>query len=313
MRVGSDIQIEHDQVVVGDVMAVGGDVTVDGHVEGDVVSMGGDVYLNATARVDGDVVCMGGELHEEEGSSIGGQRVTAIGKGGRRHPRHLDLDVAPHWNIGPPLVWLLIQLLIAWVFAGLAPGRTTTALASLKREPGSAALTGFLAAFLVVPSIVAISIVAALLCITIIGIPVAVAALLGYFGFLGVLWLWGFVVGAAALGERIAARRSAQPISLTRAALYGVLAIGGAGVVGAILHLPGIGAIGGLIRVLSWLAFSVVTLMGSGAWLRVEFDSGMLSRIWGRGRRAAAEGTVPPAPVAGGTAPPPEATPPVGA
>src|SRR5262249_45266603 len=50
MRVGSDIHIETDQVVIGDVMAVGGDITVDGHVEGDVVAMGGDVYMHSGGK-----------------------------------------------------------------------------------------------------------------------------------------------------------------------------------------------------------------------------------------------------------------------
>ena len=67
-RLGSDIEIEADQVVVGDVVALGGDVTIAGHVEGDVAAMGGDVFLKSTARIDGDVVCMGGHLNEEDGA-----------------------------------------------------------------------------------------------------------------------------------------------------------------------------------------------------------------------------------------------------
>jgi hypothetical protein len=311
MRVGADIHIESEQVVVGDVMAVGGDVVVDGHVEGDVVAMGGDVTLNSTARVDGDVVCMGGELHEEEGSSIGGQRVTAIGKGRRHFPRSIAMDQARRGaHIAASMVWLVITLLFAWMLAALAPGRTGAALASLKREPGSAALTGFLAVILAVPSIVALALVAALLCITIIGIPLAVAALLGYFCFLALLWVWGFVVGATALGERVAARQGPGPVSLTRAALYGVLLISGAGLVGTLLHQVGLGAIGTLFRVAAFLTFSVVTLLGSGAWLRVEFESGMLSRLWGRrASRTAAESVIAAPPVAAATAQPPMSPP----
>ena len=71
---------------MGDVVALGGDVTVAGHVEGDVASMGGDVYLKSSARVDGDVVCMGGKLNEEPGASVGGQRVSGLG--GRRARLH---------------------------------------------------------------------------------------------------------------------------------------------------------------------------------------------------------------------------------
>jgi hypothetical protein len=308
MRVGSDIHIERDQVVVGDVLAVGGDVTVDGHVEGDVVAMGGDVYLNSAARVDGDVVCLGGELHEEEGASIGGQRVTAVGKG-RGHYARRVVERETRLHFAPHFVWLLITLLIAWAFAGLAPGRTGNALATLQREPGASLLTGFLAAILAAPSLIAVALLAALLCITIIGIPLAIAALLGYVAFVGLLWIWGYVIGAAALGAKLAARQGGGPASPTRVALYGVLVIGGAGLVGSLFHaIPGIGALGTLLRVFSWLAFSLATLLGSGAWLRNEFASGSLARLWGRRPAvASAAAGVPPAP-----APPAAGAPPTG-
>ena len=329
MRVGSDIHIEPDQVVVGDVMAVGGDVTVDGHVEGDVVAMGGDVYMHAAGRVDGDVVCMGGELHEDEGAVIGGQRVTASrhGRYGRTH-RVLDPDRRDSHGLGGHIVWLIITLGIAWAFAGLAPGRTGRSMEVLKSEPGTAAVTGILAAMLTVPSIVALCLLVALLCITIIGIPLAIAALFGYFAFLGVLWVWGYVIGAAVVGERLTGRfrgagAAAAPgtvpppygapgvpieaapaaagagAGLTRAALSGVLLIGGCGILGSIFQQAGVPAIGTLLKVFSWLAFSALTLIGAGAWLRAEFKAGTLSRLWGARRKAQAApavATAAPAP-----------------
>jgi len=322
MRVGSDIHIETDQVVVGDVMAVGGDITVDGHVEGDVVAMGGDVYVNNGGKVDGDVVCMGGELHEQDGAVIGGQRVTAS-----RHSRHVrgmrhitTDDGEPH-GIGGSIVWLIITLGVGWAFAGLAPGRTGRSLEVLKREPGTSFVTGILAAMLTVPSIVALCMLVALLCITIIGIPLAIGALFGYFAFLGVLWMWGFVIGAAAIGERLTRRGAVAampgvpasavagvapapaaapvaPSGLTRAALSGVLMICGAVLLGSIFHRIGLGAIGTLLIVLSWITFSGVTMIGAGAWLRAEFQAGTLTRLWGNRRKAGA-----PAPAAAAATP----------
>jgi hypothetical protein len=319
MRVGSDIHIESDQVVVGDVMALGGDVTVDGHVEGDVVAMGGDVYVHASGRVDGDVVCMGGELHEDEGATIGGQRVTAS-----RHGRHTRVRTerdgdGHHGNIPGAFIWLLITLCFGWAFAGLAPGRTARSLEVLKREPGTSAVTGMLAAMLTVPSIVALCLLVALLCITIIGIPLAIGALFGYFAFLGILWIWGYVIGASAVGDYIARRtrgRGATAVAgqapeaalsgaappmpaagavtpLMTAATYGVLAIGGAGLVGALFQRTSISGFGTLLVVLSWIAFSGITLIGAGAWLRAEFKAGTLSRIWGARRKASAAADTP--------------------
>ena len=327
MRVGSDIVIETDQVVVGDVLAVGGDITVDGHVEGDVVAMGGDVYMHSSGRVDGDVVCMGGELHEDEGAVIGGQRVTATRgreKRDRRIPEHLGSD----GGLGGSVVWLLITLGIAWGFAGLAPGRTARSMEVLKREPGMSFVTGILAAMLTVPSIVALCLLVALLCITIIGIPLAIAALFGYFAFLGILWIWGYVIGAAVMGERVLARSggaamaagaspgqamsggttgtplgvtasASQPSGLTRAALSGVLLIGGCALLGSIFQRLGVPAIGTLLKVFSWLAFSALTLMGAGAWLRAEWKAGTLSRLWSGRWKAAGPAAAVATPVPG--------------
>jgi hypothetical protein len=334
MRVGSDIHIETDQVVVGDVMAVGGDITVDGHVEGDVVAMGGDVYVHSGGRVDGDVVCMGGELHEDEGAVIGGQRVTASRQSKHARARRTTGDGDSHRGAGA-LVWLIITLGIAWAFAGLAPGRTARAIDVLKREPGTSAVTGMLAAMLAVPSIVALCLLVALLCITIIGIPLAIAVLFGYFAFLGVLWIWGYVIGAAVIGELVTRRRATATVvatdtgaglapapaasggvsSLTRAALSGVLVISGAGLVGSLLQQLGLGALGTLLKVLSWITFSGVTLIGAGAWLRAEYKAGTLARLWGARRKAngsaaVAAAATPDTGSAGGVATPP-AEPPV--
>jgi hypothetical protein len=205
----------------------------------------------------------------------------------------------------------------------------------LQREAGVSAVTGILAAMLTVPSIVALCLLVALLCITIIGIPLAIGALFGYFAFLGVLWVWGFVIGCAAIGDKIA-RRAAKPApaplpgmtgsagsawpgpgaavpgasefapvaptpaapSLTQAAIYGVLVVSGAGLLGAMFHRVGIGAIGTLLQVLSWLAFSGLTLIGAGAWLRAEFKAGTLTRLWSGRRKAQV-----PAPAAATAAP----------
>ena len=68
-------------------------------------------------------------------------------------------------------------------------------------------------------------------------------------------------------------------LSPRQGALFGVLLISGAGLLGSLLQRTGLGALGTLLKVLSWLAFSGVTLIGAGAWLRAEFKAGTLSRL----------------------------------
>jgi hypothetical protein len=316
-RVGNDIHIEQDEVVRGDVTAIRGDVTVDGTVHGAVVSIAGDIYLNATARVDGDVVCLVGELHEEPGAYVSGERVTALSGGhGERVARslrasesHRDRDWG--WS-GSKLFGALMRLLIAIGFtllvAWLFQGRIAVGAETLKRQPALSLGLGALVHALFIPSIVALALVMALLCITIVGIPLALAALVGYFLFFAVFWIFGLAVGAVVIGEWIAAKRGKPAMPLRESALLGVLVVAGAGFVGnlfAIVGVPGLGGLGKLTVVFSVIALVFMGLMGGGAWLKWEFAEGLFGQWRGRwkGRNAA---RVPPAPAPYG---PPPASP----
>ena len=254
MRIGSDVHVERDQVVAGDLMAIGGDVTVDGHVEGDLVALGGDVDLHSTARVDGDVVCMGGQLREDPGAAVGGKRVTGAGlrsmrgfhgRAAREALRHMEGGaeagaVRRSGHVAASLVWLFVLLGVAWGFAALAPGRTGAAAEVLERAPALSLGLAALVCALIVPSLIALCLVVAILCITIIGIPIAIAALFGYFVFLGLLWVWGYAVAMQVAGGWVL-RRSRRPVdaampgsappphSLERRAVVGVLLLSGAG------------------------------------------------------------------------------------
>jgi hypothetical protein len=291
MRVGSDIEIESDQVVAGDVLAVGGDVVVRGQVEGDVVAMGGDISLESTAKVDGDVVTMGGQLHEEDGAYVGGRRVTTSGLSKddwsrTRRRGHVGVDAdddSDHGGVPGAVVWMLVWMLVAWLFTALAPGRTGTALAGLKREGGASALIGLLSFLLAVPALIAVVVVMVLLCITIIGIPLGLALLFGYFAFLGILWSWGYVIGAAALGERVLTRGGGTA-SLVRSAVIGVLIVDGAFVIlEAMQWVPGFRGLSTFLKVMVWCGSTLLCMLGSGAWLRHEFREGRFGRWW-RGR-----------------------------
>jgi hypothetical protein len=325
MRIGSDIHVARDEVIRGDLNTVGGDITIDGHVQGNVVAMRGDVTLSSTARVDGDVVCIGGTLHEEPGAVVGGERVTAIGEERRRHLVHDAVEEQVHrgTHVMTSILTLLLALGIAWALARFAPVRTAAAVETFRRETAMSLGVGALIWALVIPSVVALALVVALLCITIIGIPLALAALLGYALFLCVLMVWGYVVGAIVLGGAISRRQSTAAVAATpgsvpvtlqptfeghspameRYAVMGVLTLAGTKVLAAMLQSAGgpLHALGGLIFVLSMLASLVLTTIGAGAWLRSEFASGMLGRWWSGRRNRPTFGGPPP----GGTTVPP--------
>jgi hypothetical protein len=321
MRIGSDVHVLRDQVVSGDLVVVGGDITVEGHVEGDAVSLGGDVHLSNSARVDGDVAAIGGTLSEDPGASVGGQRVTAGGGRalrrlghGRRFPSDAVRGVAAAGHVASSVVWLLIALVVGWGFAQIAPGKTGAALATLRREPAVSIGIGGLIWALMIPSLVALCLVVAILCLTIIGMPLGIAALLGYGVFLGLMFVWGYAVAAAGVGEWVLKRRTHSSLgasgvmmtpepSLTHKAVVGVLVISGSGLVGQVLQTlffaPPLQGLGTFIAVVSIVAGGLATTFGAGAWLRTEITTGTLSRWWG-GRKS---GGAQPAPMPAQAAP----------
>ncbi len=300
MRVGSDITVGKDEVVTGDVLAVGGDIRVEGHVEGNAVSMGGDIYLQPTAKVDGDVVCMGGELHEETGAVVGGKRVVGLGNRGehvRSRLRNLDLDMGREHHgenrIARSFAWLLCWLLVGWAIAKIAPGRTTAALESFRQKPGTSFLVGWAAIVLTVPALIAVCLLTALLCITIIGIPLGIAVLFAYFLFLAIFVVWGGVVGAAVVGERAALRQGVRAPTSVRAGVTGVLILNGAMLLARIIQVvPFFGWFGSFVHVLLIIAGALIGVTGWGALLYSEFTTGIIARWW-HGRRAPVPVAVP--------------------
>ncbi len=61
IKIGSDVTVEADQKV-RTVVTIGGQITVNGHVEKNVVAVGGSVVLTRTAVVEGNVVALGGVI-----------------------------------------------------------------------------------------------------------------------------------------------------------------------------------------------------------------------------------------------------------
>jgi hypothetical protein len=236
---------------------------------------------------------------------------------------------------------LLIMLGVAWGFTQIAPRHTASALAVLRESPAMSMGIGGLVWALLIPSLVALCLVVAILCITIIGIPVAIAALFAYGLFLGLVWVWGYVVCMAAIGEWVLSRRAqAAPVagvapgafpsgpqiapaaaresSLTQNAVLGVLLIGGAGFVGQIFKtidfIGPLRALGSFLSVISIVLSGLAATIGAGAWLRSEFVSGTLKRWWGGRRTSPAVAVAESAAGAqdqGGTAPAAPPTPPV--
>ena len=62
----------HMMGTCGDVVAVGGSITIDGTVKGDAVAVGGDMHLEENASISGDVVTVGGGLSRHPNAIVKG-------------------------------------------------------------------------------------------------------------------------------------------------------------------------------------------------------------------------------------------------
>lgn len=257
---GDDIEIAADEVVrgvytmgggarilgraLGDVVTMGGDAEVLGEVIGNVTTMGGDIRVRDGARVHGDLNAMGGDLDIAEGAVVHGHRLPAhqhehhAAELGRNH----DYDGIAElfrWGLWHALLFLIGLVMLGTMRDRLA--RITAELASAPIRSGLGGLFGLLAA----------SMLAIVLCITIIGIPVAailaaaivVAALAGWTAC--AMWL-GSVLPIRALKDR--------PVHQLAAGVLGLFVAG---------LVPEIGPLIGVVAVFVGLGAVVATKFGA--------------------------------------------------
>ena len=75
VKIGSSYAVDQDEVIDGDVVIIGGALTVEGTIAGDAAVIGGSMYLASTARIEGDAVVIGGILETEDGATVLGKIV----------------------------------------------------------------------------------------------------------------------------------------------------------------------------------------------------------------------------------------------
>jgi uncharacterized RDD family membrane protein YckC len=161
-----------DGHVLRDAVAVMGNNTINGTVDHDVVCVMGDLTLGPNAYVGHDVVCVLGTLHRDPGATVGGSVVHQGSFGphldswwlhGLRHGRMLPFMPGLAW------IWILNVMVIGLyvLMAVLFPNAMRRTGNQLAERPIQVLFSGFLA-------ILALPILFVLLCITLIGIPVAI-------------------------------------------------------------------------------------------------------------------------------------------
>ena len=221
----------------GDVAVFGGSVHVHpgARVEGDLFVLGGEVTVDDGASIDGDVATLGGELHRSAGAKIGGE-VKVVGDD---HDDDDD-DHSSHsaWEprrigraIGVQMTKTALLFLLGAVVIALATRRMQLLQSEIALRPMRSMALGIASVFVA-------SVLVVLLCVTVVGIPVALAAI-----FIGILAAYaGICATLSVMGSALVGHRSENP--------YVHLAVG----CGVFLIAGAIPYFGSLITVLILLA-----------------------------------------------------------
>ena len=214
-----------------------GHAVLGGDVDGDLFVRAETIELQAGARIKGTLTYASpNPLIRDPAAQVQGGLVQQAMMHGDMHRR----AVMP--NLFGGVVWLLGLAAAAAVWTLLFPRLAESAQARLANAPGISLALGA-AVFLTAP------VLAALLLITLIGAPLALALLAAY----GLVLLAGYLVVAGALGERLlrAAGKGVTPTSARRL-LATVLAVV---LLGLLAALP----------MLGWIITLLVLMAGTGA------------------------------------------------
>jgi len=243
---GQSLTIGADETV-DKAVAIGGSVTVAGQIRYDAVAIGGSVTLLPGAHVGGDAVAIGGTVSVPEGATLDGDNV---GLGGAIPT---TIGSMTRWAVGGPrMFWLfrfgsrlmraVLLFVIALLIAVAFPDALMRVRTYLAHRPGLSALGGLAILLGFLPLCI-------LLAVTLIGLPLIPVAVL----LLVALFLFGFAVSAAWLGERL-------PVSQEHRAPVRSVAWGGAILV-VVSLVPWIGT----------LALIIVAAIAAGATLLSRF------------------------------------------
>ena len=296
VRFGEDIAIAETDTIEGDVVSIGGSVTVSGVVMGDCVSIGGSINIGPQGVIEGDGVSVGGRINREPGSVLKGDEVVT----GGNIPKWIFRGGWPQYGLSGfkflgfafAVGKALVVLFLAWLVVLMSRSRVTVTSDRVK--------SGLLASFGVgLLTIILTPIAMVLLCITLIGIPVAILLPLA----LLVAVLFGYTAVGLAVGTRLFGSES-RATSVVKATLLGVLLMEVVPIVGRLIGLPG-GFMWGLsipIRIIGYAIVVCAVLIGLGATILSKFGQAPRATISGGAAPApgAPAGTPGPVPQASG-------------
>lgn len=177
------------------VLAVGGDITVEGGVVGDVATIGGNIVQKEGAYIGGEIIAIGGSYKPESSAPLRepGKQTIVLGvfeEELRNFGQNPTSIFAPSFSVGILAQRLLIALVwfvISLVFTTLAPGAVSRAVARVQISSLKIFAIGAVSFLLIATAIVSGSIM----------LPTYLSATIAFLG--AVIVLLGFVFGRVVL------------------------------------------------------------------------------------------------------------------
>jgi len=248
VKIGSDVTIE-EGTKVHNVLAIGGQVTVDGVVENNIVALGGSVVLTRTAVVRGNVFALGGIIVRGRGAEVHGN-VTEINADDISSA--IANALSEEWE-GWSWIFAIVSvaiflgiLLLTVLTVCLIPKPVRLIATAVREKPFKVTIWGLAGLVLVVP-------LAVLLAVSVVGIvliPLEMAIVLCAI-------LIGFISVSQLVGQKLFTVLKRQDQSLMRETIWGLI----------ILWLIG------WIRYVGWMIKVCAIVLGLGGVLLTRFGT----------------------------------------
>ncbi len=270
VQFGKRIFIGPDELVNGDVVAIAGDIVIEGKVMGDVAAIFGSVDLGSDAIVNGEVVSILGEVNRDDGSIVRGETAVI----GKHHRNGLVFPIGPFgegmFNAGAKVVFFIIAVLLMLIVFYLLAQRMSVASAHASGSFLKSFGVGLLVLF---AGTVLVAVLSIILAITIVGIPVAVLLVLSFIA----LFVLGYFVSALALGSFVARKCNMERESIYVRGFIGIFLLAILGIIAGFMFFnPWMGPARAMLRVVGSLATFVAVMTGVGAF--VSSKGGSISR-----------------------------------
>lgn len=268
---GQDLVIEEGEVVEGDAVCIGGNMTVRGTVNGDVVCIGGHLRVEPTAVICCDAVSVGGTADISPQAEVGGERVSVEGdipglKGlkwfGVLGEAASDLSKRIV-EVVKEVVFFGFLMLVALLLTVFLPRQFGRVDEHLDGDFPRSALLG-------VGIMILLPVALVFMAVSIIGIPlipiVILAAVVAIFV--------GYVVMARIIGRRLVGEKHVM-----FQIFIGLLLLHGAALLGDIIALPGgpMETIGGIFTGVGKIIFIAASGIGMGAVVYSRFGKRTLA------------------------------------